>query len=74
MFDCNAPELEHSSLGMFDGSIQCAEKRPTILHHAMKMHLMQEIALAFTEIVSVKPGQTCEKDRNFNKCKGLNCS
>lgn len=61
MFDCNAPEPERSSLGVFDGSVQCAEKRPTILHQAMKMDLVQEITLAFTEIISVIPVQTCEK-------------
>ncbi len=55
MFDCNSPELERSSLGVFDGSVHRAEKRPTIFHHAMKMYLVQEITVGFAEIVSVKP-------------------
>lgn len=63
MFDCNAPELEHSSLGVFDGSVHRAEKRPTIFHQAMKMYLVQEITLGFAEIVSVIPVQTCKKEK-----------
>lgn len=69
MFDCNAPELERSSLGVFDGSVHCAEKRPTILHQAMKMDLVQEITLGFTEIISVIPVQRCEKRGNFKRMK-----
>lgn len=67
MFDCNAPELERSSLGVFDGAVHRAEKRSAILHQAMKMYLVQEIALGFTEIVSVIPVQTCEKEGNFKR-------
>lgn len=69
MFDCNAPELECSSLGVFDGSVHCAEKRTTILHQAMKMDLVQEITLGFTKILSVIPVQTCEKEGNFKSRK-----
>lgn len=44
-------------VGVFDGSVHRAEESPTVLHQAMKMDLVQEITMGFTEIINVIPAQ-----------------
>lgn len=42
---------------MFDGSVQGAEKRTTLLHHTVEMGLVEEVTLGITEVLGAKPGQ-----------------
>lgn len=51
------PRLSHL-LGMFDSSIQGAEKGSTFLHHAVEMHLVEEVTLRIAEVLGAKPGQS----------------
>lgn len=40
---------------MFYGPVHSAEECPTVLYQAMKVHLLKEVTLSFTEVICVKP-------------------
>lgn len=42
---------------MFYGPIHSAEEGTTVLHEAVKVHLLKEVTLSLTEIISVEPSQ-----------------
>lgn len=42
---------------MFYGPIHGAEEGTTVLHEAVKVHLLKEVTLSLTEIISVEPSQ-----------------
>lgn len=47
------------SLGMFDGPVHGTEEGAAVLHQAVEVHLLQEVALGLAEVFGVKPfGQT----------------
>lgn len=45
------------SLGMLDGAVQGAEKRPALLHHAVEVGLVKEVALGVAEVLGTEPGR-----------------
>lgn len=52
-----APSEDPNSLGMLDGPVQGAEKRATLLYHAVEVGLVKKVALGITEVLGTKPGR-----------------
>lgn len=52
----NGPPDPHS-LGVLDGPVQGAEKRAALLHHAVEVGLVEEVALRVAEVLGAKPGR-----------------
>lgn len=52
-----APSEDPHSLGVLDGPVQGAEKRPALLHHAVEVGLVKEVTLGVAEVLGTEPGQ-----------------
>lgn len=52
------------SLSVFYGPVHSAEERAAVLHQAVKVHLLQEVALSLAEVICVEPVIQTEDDVN----------